>query len=145
MLSSPDGSVVPVFDHIVRRAGHVQISTDGEARPLTEEYRLPDGGKVLADGSLRGSDGRLQRLLDGQLLRLDGSAVASTDTVSMTGGKVVLFKDGGRVELRRGQVMAMSDGTRITGDGAVTKPDGSKVTLKEGETLKIPGVVAPRR
>ncbi len=145
MLTSLDGSVVPVFDHIVRRAGRVQISIDGEARNLSGEHRLPDGGKVLADGSLRTADGRLQRLLDGQLLKLDGSAVASTDTISMTGGKVILFKDGGRVELRRGQVMAMSDGTRVTGDGAVTKPDGTKLTLKEGETLKVPGVVSPRR
>jgi hypothetical protein len=145
MLTSPDGSVVPVFDHIVRRGGQVQISTDGEAKPLTGEYRLPDGSKVLADGSLRTADGRLQRLLDGQLLKLDGSAVASTDTISMTGGKVVLFKDGGRVELRRGQLMVMSDGTRVTGDGAVAKPDGTKVTLKEGDTLKVPGVIAPRR
>lgn len=145
MLTSPDGSVVPVFDHIVRRAGQVQISTDGETRPLTGEHRLPDGGKVLADGSLRTADGRLQRLLDGQLLRLDGSAVATTDTISMAGGKVVLFKDGGRVELRRGQTMAMSDGTRVTGDGAVTKPDGSRLTLKEGDTVKVPGVVSPRR
>jgi hypothetical protein len=145
MLTGPDGNVVPVFDHIVRRSGQVQISTDGEAKPIAGEFRLPDGSKVLADGSLRTPDGRLQRLLDGQLLRLDGSPVASTDTISMTGGKVVLFKDGGRVELRRGQVMAMSDGTRVTGDGAVTKPDGSKLTLKEGESLKVPGVVSPRR
>lgn len=145
MLTSPDGSVLPVFDHIVRRGGQVQISIDGEARPLSGEHRLPDGSKVLADGSIRTADGRLQRLLDGQLLRLDGSAVASTDTISITGGKVVLFKDGGRVELRRGQLMVMSDGSRVTGDGAVTKADGTKLVLKEGETLKVPGVVAPKR
>lgn len=145
MLTSPDGSVLPVFDHIVRRGGQVQISIDGEARPLSGEHRLPDGSKVLADGSIRTADGRLQRLLDGQLLRLDGSAVASTDTISITGGKVVLFKDGGRVELRRGQLMVMSDGSRVTGDGAVTKADGTKIVLKEGETLKVPGVVAPKR
>lgn len=145
MLSSPDGSVVPVFDHIARRGGRVQVSVDGDARPIAGEQRLPDGSKILADGTIHRADGRLQRLMDGQLLRLDGAAVATTDTISLTGGKVVLFKDGGRVELKRGQIMAMSDGTRVSGDGVVTRTDGSRTTLKEGETLKIAGVVAPRR
>jgi predicted RecA/RadA family phage recombinase len=145
MLTSPDGSVVPVFDHLVLKGGRVQISQDGESKPLTREFALPDGARVSPDGSLRGRDGRLQRMLDGQLMRLDGSTVAVTDTVSLKGGKVVLFKDGGHVELRRGQVMAMSDRTRVNGDGTVIRPDGTKVILKEGDTLKIPGVAAPRR
>jgi hypothetical protein len=145
MLSSPDGSVVPVFDHITLRSGRVQIVKDGEGKPLTGEYALPNGTKVLADGSIRGPGGAMRRLLDGQLLRMDGSAVGVTDTISLTGGKVVLFKDGGRVEVRRGQVISMSDGTRVSGDGSVVRPDGSRVTLKEGDTIKIPGVVSARR
>ena len=145
MLTSPDGSVVPVFDHLVLKKGRVQIVKDGESKALPGEFALPDGARVSPDGSLRGRDGRLQRMLDGQLLRLDGSTVAVTDTISYAGGKVILFKDGGRVELRRGQVIAMSDGTRVSGDGTIVRPGGTKVTLKEGETIKIPGVIAPRR
>ena len=145
MLTSPDGSVVPVFDHVVLRAGRVQIVKDGESRQLAGEFALPDGSKVLADGSIRGRSGSLRRLLDGQLLKLDGSAVEVTDTISMAGGRVVLYKDGGRVELRHGQVMAMSDGTRVNGDGSVIRPGGAMTVLKEGETIKIPGVLSPRR
>jgi len=144
MLTSPDGSVVPVFDHITLRKGRVQIVTDGEVRILAGEQALPDGGKVLADGTVR-RGGSMQRLLDGQLLRLDGSAVAVTDTISMTGGKVVLFKDGGKVDVRRGQVIAMSDGTKVNGDGSVIRPNGARVVLKEGDTLKIPGVSSSGR
>lgn len=139
MLTSPDGTIVPVFDHIAVRKGQVQIVTDGETRILSGEFALPDGGKVLADGTVR-RGGSLKRLLDGQLLRLDGSQVAGTDTASMTGGKVTLFKDGGQLTLRRGQVMTMSDGTKVSGDGSVIRPDGTRVILKEGETLKLPGV-----
>jgi hypothetical protein len=118
---------------------------DGEGKPLTGELALPNGIRVLADGSLRGPGGSLRRLLDGQLLKMDGTAVGVTDTVSINAGKVVLFKDGGRVEVRRGQVIAMSDGTRVSGDGLVVRPDGSKITLKEGDTIKIPGVLSVRK
>jgi hypothetical protein len=145
MLTSPDGSVVPVFDHYVLRGGRVEVVQDGEAALLAREFALPDGARISPDGSMRGRDGRLSRLLDGQLMRLDGSVVPVTDTISLKEGKVVLFKDGGRVELKRTQVISMSDGTRVTGDGGVTRPDGSSVTLKEGETIKIPGVLSPRR
>jgi predicted RecA/RadA family phage recombinase len=144
MLSSPDGTVVPVFDHIALRKGRVEIVTDGDAKTLSREYALPNGAKVLPDGTLR-QGGSMKRLLDGQLLRLDGNVVASTDTVSLVGGKVVLYKDGGKTDLRRGQTMAMSDGTKVSGDGYVIRPDGTRSVLKEGETLKLPGVLSSRR
>ncbi len=144
MLSSPDGTVVPVFDHIALRKGRVEIVTDGDAKTLSREYALPNGAKVLPDGTLR-QGGSMKRLLDGQLLRLDGNVVASTDTVSLVGGKVVLYKDGGKTELRRGQMMAMSEGTKVSGDGYIIRPDGTRSVLKEGETLKLPGVLSSRR
>lgn len=145
MLSSPDGSVVPVFDHLTLKSGRVQVVKDGDSKALAGEYALPDGARISPDGSIRARDGKLRRLLDGQLLRLDGTAVGVTDTISLKAGKVELYKDGGRVELKRGQVIAMSDGTRVSGDGSVVRPDGTRVVLKEGETIKIPGVVSARR
>jgi hypothetical protein len=144
MLTSADGSVAPVANHLVLKGGRVQLVKDGAGTSVSD-YTLPDGSRVSADGTIRGHDGRLRRLLDGQLLTLDGKAVPTTDTVSFKNGKVVLFKDGGKVELRKGQAIAMSDGTRVTGDGTVTRPDGTKISIKEGEILKISGVVAPRR
>ncbi len=145
MLTSPDGSVVPVVDHLVLKGGRVQLVKDGDASPLSGDFALPDGSRVSPDGSMMGRDGRLRRMLDGQLLKLDGAAIPVTDTVSLKEGKVILYKDGGQVELRRGQFMAMSDGTRVGGDGTVVRPNGTKTTLQEGEILKLPGVISPRR
>jgi hypothetical protein len=144
MLTSPDGSVVPVVDHLIVKGGRVLLVRDGKGAPLSGEFALPDGSRVTPSGSIKGSDGRLRRMLDGQLLKPDGSSVPVTDTVSLKDGKVVLYKDGGHVELRRGQIMAMSDGTRVNGDGTVMRPDGTKTVLKEGELIKLPGVIAPR-
>ena len=144
MLTSADGSVAPVADHLILKGGRLQLVKDGASSSVST-YTLPDGSRVSADGSIHGRDGRLRRLLDGQILTLDGKAAPTTDTVSLKNGKVVLFKDGGTVELKKGQTIAMSDGTRVNGDGIVTYPDGSKLSIKEGETLKISGVVAPRR
>jgi hypothetical protein len=140
MLTSPDGSVTPIVDHLIVKNGRVQVVKDGVASPLAGEFALPDASKVTADATQRMRDGRLRRLLDGQTFKLDGTSIPVTDTASLQGGKVVLFKDGGRIELRRGQFMAMSDGSKVSGDGYVIKADGSRVNLKEGEILKLEGV-----
>jgi len=140
MLTSPDGSVVPIVDHLAVKNGQVQLMKDGVGSVLTREFALPDGSRVAADGTVRTREGRLRRLLDGQTLKLDGTTLPVTDTASLQGGKVLLFKDGGRIELPRGQTMAMSDGSKVSGDGYVLKPDGTRAMLKEGEIFKMGGV-----
>jgi hypothetical protein len=145
LITSPDGSVMPVFDHLVSRGGQVYLVKDGDSLPISREFTLPDSSRVAADGTIMGRDGRLRRMLDGQIFKLDGTGLPATDTASLQNGKVVLFKDGGHVELRRGQWMAMSDNTRVNGDGYLIRPDGTRITLKEGEIVKLPGVIAPRR
>src|SRR5262245_34294000 len=49
MLTSPDGSVVPIVDHLFVKGGRIQIVKDGTASPLVGEFPLPDGSKVTAD------------------------------------------------------------------------------------------------
>ncbi len=145
MLVSPDGSVVPVTDHLLMKAGRVYLVRDGESAPLPREFALPDATRVTPDGIIRERDGKYRRMLDGQLLKLDGLSLPTTDTASLRNGRVVLYKDGGRVELRPGQAIAMSDGTRVNGDGTVVRPNGTMARLREGEILKIPGVIPPRK
>src|SRR5439155_120128 len=65
MLTSPDGSVAPVVDHVAMKNGKLFIVQDGEASPVDHEIAFPDGSKVLPDSTLRTSDGRLKRLIDG--------------------------------------------------------------------------------
>lgn len=145
LLTRPDGTIAPVQDHLVMHNGRVELVKDGEAAPLTAEYRLPDGSRVQPNGRINLPNGTIRRMLDGQISKLDGVAIPVTDTASLQDGKVVLFKDGGQITLRPTQVMMMSDGSRVSGDGKVVRPSGATEQLKEGEILKMPGVVSPKK
>ena len=144
-LTSPDGTVVPVEDHVVMRKGRLMLSRDGESTQATGEVLLGDGTRVRPDGTMIGPDGRLRRMLDGQISRFNGTAIASTDTVTVKNGLVMLQKDGGQVTLKRGQTIAMSDGSKVSADGVVTRPDGTKTKVAEGEIFKLPGVLPAGR
>lgn len=144
MLASPDGTLVPVIDHLVMLKGTLNLVKDGEPQELSREYKLAEGSVIGPDGTVRGADGRLRRLLDGQIFKLDGSAISTADTVTRIQGEIVLQKDGGRVTLRPNQTIMMSDGTKVNGDGTITNPDGSRTTVKEGEVVRIEGVKGAR-
>ncbi|MBI1176125.1 hypothetical protein GC207_01660 [bacterium] len=139
-LQSPDGSLVPVMDHITQNGGKVLICKDGVAKPVSGETTLGDGSKVFADGTYIDQSGHPTKLLDGQLIMLSGSKIPATDTATMKDGKVVVQKDGSLITLRPAQTMMMSDGTRVTGDGTVIGKDGKTTHLGEGELVKIEGV-----
>jgi hypothetical protein len=141
MLTSPDGSVAPVVDHVTVKDGKVVIVRDGESQPLQQETTLANGTKLLPDGTLRTPDGGLKRLIDGQLLTLDGSVLAAKDSVSLQDGKVVVQKDGSLLKINPTQSIMMNDGTKVFGDGKVTKPDGTSIELTEGQIITIEGVV----
>lgn len=139
MLTSPDGSIVPVEDHLTAQGGRILMVKDGQSQPLSGTFTLKNGTRVSPDGKMVTSRNVMKRLLDGQVIRLSETAIEATDTAQLDRGKVVLYKDGGRIELRPGQVMAMSDGSRVNGNGLVMLRNGATVTLKEGELYKFPG------
>lgn len=145
MLTSPGGSVVPVQDHLAALDGRVSLVKDGEATPLTGAYEFPDGARLQPGGEIVLPTGKVRRMLDGQITRLDGVSFSVTDTASWQEGKVVLFKDGGKIVLRPAETMMMSDGTRIGGDGIITRADGSTTLLAPDELLKLSGVVSPKK
>jgi len=145
MLTSPGGSVVPVQDHLAALDGRVNLVKDGETSPLVTQYVFPDGSRVQPRGEIYLPDGTIRRMLDGQITRLDGLSLPATDTASLQAGKVVLFKDGGKIVLGPNQTMMMSDGSRVSGDGKVVRGDGSATTLKAGEILKFDGVASPKK
>lgn len=144
-LTSPDGKVVPVFDHLVMKAGKLTIMKDGEESIATAEVRLDSGVSVRPDGTITTPNGRIRRMLDGQIARWSGEQVPTTDTVTIQDGQVVLQKDGGRVTLRPNQSMMMSDGTKVFGDGTVLFPGRNATKVKEGEILKLPGISPIKR
>jgi hypothetical protein len=140
-LLNPDGSIEIVFDHIAMRRGVTFVVKDGESAPVSGEYRLGNGTRVRADGYVFFSDGKQRFLLDGELLRLEGGAVAATDSVTLKNGKVILQKDGSMLTLDRGRTMMMSEGTRVFGEGYLIQRDGTRVDLAEGQIILIEGVV----
>src|SRR5438477_1183974 len=141
MLTSPDGSVAPVLDHVAMKNGKLLLVQDGEISAVDHEIAFPDGSKVSPDNTLRSPDGRLKRLIDGDLLTLGGQPLPSQDTISLQNGKVVVQKDGSLLTLRPEQSMMMNDGTKAFGNGTVISRDGTTTTLTDGQILKVEGVV----
>ena len=142
-LLNPDGSVVPVWDHIAMIGARVMVFKDGEGEGLTTALTLPDGSIINPDGSYLRPNGRYSRLVDGQLLTLEGASLAGLDTISFRNGRVVVYKAGALIPLQSPNViMGMYDGTRVRGDGLITFHDGTTTQLSEGQTMTVPGVRA---
>jgi hypothetical protein len=139
-LLSADGSIMPVIDHLTVQAGRVVLVKDGEGATIPMEMALPDGSRLQPDGTRIFQDGRRLRLLDGQLLTLNGSPLPVKDTVVLWRGKVSVQKDGSTLSLRPDQSLMMSDGTKVLGHGTVIRRDGKTVTLLEGQVLVVEGV-----
>ena len=141
-LLNPDHSLVPVWDHLTLNGGQVLVFKDGDITAITDPYNLPDGSIVNPDGTYsRGT--RSARLVDGQLISLEGQSMGGIDTITLTNGKVTVFKSGAIIPLAtRDVIMGMFDGTRVRGDGQVTFTDGTIMQMNEGEMLTVPGVNA---
>jgi hypothetical protein len=141
-LLNPDGSIMPVFDHIAMSGATVMVFKDGEGEALTDTLVLPDGTGINPDGTYA-RPGRSSRLVDGQLLTLEGVPMRGLDTISFRNAKVVVYKSGALIPLPSPNViMGMYDGTRVRGDGFITFPDGTTAQMTEGQTITVEGVRA---
>jgi len=140
-LLSPDGTIVPVIDHIAMAGSNVMVFRDGDGQPLTETFTLPDGSAINPDGSYTRSTERRSRLVDGQMVTLDGALIPGLDTIRFSNGKATVYKSGTLITLQAPNViMGMYDGTRVSSDGLVTLPDGSIEQLTEGQIITVGGV-----
>jgi hypothetical protein len=143
-LLNPDGTTHPVYDHVTMNRNRILVMRDGDYSPLTGPLKLGDGSQISPDNYLRKPTGERFRLLDGQVFRLSGAAVAGKDTISLVNGQVVVQKDGSSFKVPHGSTLMMNDGTKVFGEGYALKRDGSRVTLVEGQTLTVEGVVVRR-
>jgi len=140
-LISPDGSAVPVFDHVAMSEGKVVLVRDGDSQILTDSMTFPNGLNIGPDGTCAYPDGAHARLMDGQMFQLDGTPILSKDTISLKDGKVVVQKEGKLICLSPAETMGMNDGTSVRGDGLIQKRDGTQSRLVEGQTIVIPGAL----
>jgi hypothetical protein len=143
-LVNQDGSAEPVVDHLAMKEGKAYVVRDGQATPLKATMVFPNGMSVAPDGYGSGFPGGRNRLLDGQLFRLNGASIPGKDTVAMKNGRVVVKKDGTQIPLAPPSVMGMNDGTRVGGNGVIQKQDGSTIQLREGQTVLIDGAIYGR-
>ena len=139
-LVSPDGSIVPVFDHVTVRGGRPVVVKDGKASPVNGTFKLQSGAVVSADGWYTAADGDRTRLLDGRVIKLSGETFAASDSATLIDGKVVVHKDGAKYTVQPGRTLMMSDGSKVFGDGRVTRRDGKTEQLRAGEVTRFEGV-----
>jgi len=141
-LLQADGSIQPAFDHIAMIAGTVRIFRDGDGQALDGPFTMPDGSIINPDGNYTRPSGRRSRLVDGQILALDGTALPSQDTITLRDGRVVVSKSGTLFTLQANQIMGLDDGRRVRGDGTILERDGSSTKLEDGQTLVVEGLKA---
>jgi hypothetical protein len=141
-LLNPDGSTMPVCDHLALSGARVMVFKDGDSEALAAPLTLPDASIINPDGTYAHA-GRTSRLVDGQLVTLEGASLAGLDTISFRNGKVVVYKTGAVIPLQsRDVIMGMYDGTRVKGDGFITFHDGTTRQMTEGQIITAPGVRA---
>ncbi len=141
-LLNPDGTTEPVCDHLVLQKSTVVVFKDGSAVPLGSSLSLPDGTVIEPDGTYSRPN-RRSRLVDGQMLKLDGTPLPGLDTISFRNGKVVVYKGAASITLSSAnQILGMFDGTRVNAQGLVTFADGRTRQLAEGQTITVPGIRA---
>ena len=141
-LVSPDGSVQPVFDHVVMRAGHVMVVRDGQATPLAAAMTFPSGWTVQPDGTCSNTKSGYARLQDGQVFKLDGSAIMTKDAATLINGRVVVQRDGSMFTLNPVQIMGMNDATQVYGDGRIQPRGGAVRQMRAGQTVLFDGLPA---
>jgi hypothetical protein len=144
-LVSPDGTITPVADHVTLDRGKVVLIKDGERTPVSQVATLADGSQVYPDGIVLRKDGSKIRLLDGQILKLNGTELPATDSITLQNGKVIVQKDGAKLYVKPGTSLMMSDGTKVFGDGTIVSKDGQKSAVTEGQIIPIEGPISRRK
>ncbi len=140
-LTKPDGTTMTVLDVVTMNRGHVLVFKDGASSELGAVLKLADGSTVTPAGDFTPAGGSPRRLLDGEIIRLEGGALPARDSITLLKGRVQVQKDGSTLSVDSRSSIMMNDGTKVLGDGTVIKPNGERTTLREGEIILLEGVV----
>jgi len=66
-------------DHIMMQDGRVVMMRNGETLPMEEEMTLPDGTKVMTDGTVMTPDGTTRRMDEGETMLTQGMPAGPED------------------------------------------------------------------
>lgn len=146
MLLKPDGSILPMMDHITMNRGQVLRSEDGDAASPRNSIQFKDGTTLQPDRKIISPQGTASWLADGELLTPEGGTLPARDTITMQNGRVMVQKDGTMLALDPARSITMNDGTKVLGDGTVIGfLTGTQTKLAEGQVHVIEGIVVHRR
>ncbi len=161
------GGAVSARDGFTRGNTGVLLTRNGVSQKVERELVLDNGLRVQADGSVTLPNGEKATLRDNQLLTLTGAfedvalsphgtapvsslvtpmkkagegvATSSTDGVTISGGAVMVTRNG--LMERLGRDLKLSNGTTVKPDGVVTLPDGKQIRLRGTQVLTFDGLV----
>jgi hypothetical protein len=141
MLIKPDGSIVPVIDHVTMNRGKVVLFKDGVTTEVNALLQFSDGSSIVPEGVITPYGGAPRRLLDGEIFKLNGGSLPARDTITMQNGKVIVQKDGSQFTVEPNRSVTMNDGTKVLSDGTIIKFNGDQISLSEGQIYTLEGVV----
>jgi hypothetical protein len=135
-------------DHLFFEAGKVMMVKDGQTQVLLQEsMTMPNGNKVMKNGTVIKKDGTKYNLKEGERLDMNGDIIQDKDKMStdeknhvmMKNGKMIQVKDGREIPLTAEVLLA--DWSKVQPDGTIIKENGQKIQLKEGERINMDGVM----
>ena len=59
-------------DHILMQDGRVMIMRNGQMKPMDEEMTLPDGTRVMIDGTMWDVNGTTRMMAEGETILVQG-------------------------------------------------------------------------
>ena len=144
MLTSPDGKLAPVIDHVALEAGKTVSSVNADGTTVSQDIKLGPHKVLTTDRVLLGGEQPWMRVIDGLLFTPDGKTIPTRDTITLQQGSVIVQKEGTQLIIGSGRSIMMNEGTKVFGDGRVVSPDGQTTQLTEGQILIIEGVTKLR-
>jgi hypothetical protein len=138
--------VVRAADGYVMQGGKVMMIKDGQTMLMEKEMAMPDGTKVMPDGTVTRGNAKKVKLVNGMMVDMNGNIIVKNG-VLLKDGKMIMVKDGDMTPMN--SEMVMSNGTKVAEDGAIIRKmnegemmmtDGTTTTVKGGMKSKQGGI-----
>jgi len=72
-------------DMVMMKDGKMMVRRHGELKPIDMVMTMPNGVKVMMDGTIMMADGTSRMMMDGEAMTLDGEMTTMADMQEMEG------------------------------------------------------------